>query len=211
MTHRGDNPANGGWGHVLSFGLSHQGHPQVLHIEHHALQQSLFGVSPVLRQLYSDKNMTTHYSRFSTSMSSHMLWNHPQGILKDYFLVNSQLLFLINNAIICTNPVLLFTISILKVHVQPSPGLFLSASNGTPETTLASEGQHPYCPNIGYSHSVFKDHTHVVASNKQPVSQMKCAPEVKNPIKTFQDIHIKSKCDRKNRNSKQCFLQSPVQ
>lgn len=56
VTHRGNNSANGSRGHVLSFGLAHQRHTQVLHIEHHALQQRLLGVRPVLWQLWSDKN-----------------------------------------------------------------------------------------------------------------------------------------------------------
>lgn len=51
-THHGDDPADGGRGHVLSFGLAHQRHAQVLDVEHHPLQQSLLGVGPVLRQLY---------------------------------------------------------------------------------------------------------------------------------------------------------------
>lgn len=50
-THSGDDPADGGRGHVLSFGLAHQRHAQVLDVEHHPLQQSLLGVRPVLRQL----------------------------------------------------------------------------------------------------------------------------------------------------------------
>lgn len=50
-THSGNNSANGSRGHVLSFRLAHQSHTQVLHIEHHPLQQGLFGVRPVLWQL----------------------------------------------------------------------------------------------------------------------------------------------------------------
>lgn len=55
VTHRGNNSANGSWSHVLSFGLAHQSHTQVLHIEHHPLQQSLLGVRPVLWELWLDK------------------------------------------------------------------------------------------------------------------------------------------------------------
>lgn len=51
VTHRGNNSTNGSRGHVLSFRLPHQSHTQVLHVEHHPLQQSLLGVGPVLRQL----------------------------------------------------------------------------------------------------------------------------------------------------------------
>lgn len=53
-THGGDDPADGGRGHVLSFGLAHQRQAQVLDVEHHPLQQRLLGVGPVLRQLYNE-------------------------------------------------------------------------------------------------------------------------------------------------------------
>lgn len=59
MTHCGDDSANGSRGHVLSLGLAHQSHSQVLHIEHHPLQQSLLGVRPILWQLWLDKKDRT--------------------------------------------------------------------------------------------------------------------------------------------------------
>lgn len=78
-THSGDDPADGGRGHVLSFGLAHQRHAQVLDVEHHPLQQSLLGVRPVLRQLCNrgePMNVTRESGEdLSSSHSKHFTLN----------------------------------------------------------------------------------------------------------------------------------------
>lgn len=53
-TNHWDNPVDGCSSHFLSFRLTHQRHAQVLHIEHHSLQQGLLSVRPVLWKLYKN-------------------------------------------------------------------------------------------------------------------------------------------------------------
>lgn len=76
-TYRWDNPVDGSGGHFLSFRLTNQRHAQVLHIEHHSLQQSLLSVRPVLWKLYKNKEqtlfkheqITTNYEQTNTKGS----------------------------------------------------------------------------------------------------------------------------------------------